>query len=180
MVTVNPLDNIKKRINSEETEAWAAVAIILKDSPNGLEILLVKRAEIPGDPWSGDMAFPGGKKSGTDANLRATVHREVLEETGINLDETVFIGTMSTVFSALRNEMSVLPILYQIKNVPEINLNSELTKYMWITLKELDCLRSVEKVKRWEGPVFKIGDDLVWGLTYRILNELLKIMKETN
>src|SRR5258706_15931093 len=39
----------------------AAVALILRDGPQGIEVLFIRRAEHPQDPWSGQMAFPGGR-----------------------------------------------------------------------------------------------------------------------
>ena len=170
-------DALVKKLSFEEAEAWAAVAIILRETGYGLETLLVKRAVVPGDPWSGDMAFPGGKKSPEDVTLRSTVHREVLEETGIDLNNAYLLGTMPTVFSALRSEMSVLPILYRWEGEPKIKLNSELTKYVWVKLEDLSYSRRVEVVKGWRGSVFRIGDDVIWGLTYRILEKLIEFTR---
>ncbi|HET7291916.1 MAG TPA: CoA pyrophosphatase, partial [Vicinamibacteria bacterium] len=33
----------------------AAVSVVLRDGPTGLEILFIRRAEHPHDPWSGQM-----------------------------------------------------------------------------------------------------------------------------
>ena len=45
-------------------------------------------------------------------------------------------------------------------------------------LKELRESRTTAKIKEWEGEVFKLGDDIIWGLTYRMLNKLLEILDE--
>ncbi|KAJ2898123.1 hypothetical protein IWW38_001489, partial [Coemansia aciculifera] len=49
------------------------------------QLLLIQRAKYPGDPWSGHIGFPGGKREPTDASDQATAEREVLEELGIDL-----------------------------------------------------------------------------------------------
>jgi 8-oxo-dGTP pyrophosphatase MutT (NUDIX family) len=63
----------------------AAVAVTLAPGPEELEVLLIRRAEHEGDPWSGHMAFPGGHHDPTDPTLAATAERETLEEVGIDL-----------------------------------------------------------------------------------------------
>ena len=60
----------------------AAVAAILRQAPSGLEVLFIKRAERDGDPWSGHMAFPGGRREPHDSDLYSTA----LRETTVRLD----------------------------------------------------------------------------------------------
>ena len=63
----------------------AAVALVLLDGPQGIEILLIKRAERADDPWSGQIALPGGRYDVGDRDLEATAVRETREETGVDL-----------------------------------------------------------------------------------------------
>ena len=173
------IERLKRRLRGVEAlDAWAAVAILLREEEDDYETLIVRRAVVQGDPWSGDMAFPGGKKAPQDKTLRDTVVREVIEETGIDLDALRYIGALPVLFSSMKPERDVLPIVYFYEGRPEIRLNSELTAYRWVHLKELRASRTTEKVKGWEGEVFKLGDDIVWGLTYRMLDNLLSLMDE--
>ncbi len=173
------IERLRRRLRSvEEVEAWAAVAILLREEVGDYETLLVKRAELSGDPWSGDMAFPGGKKAPGDGTLRDTVVREVHEETGIDLDSLTYIGALPVLFSSIRPDRDVLPIVYLYEGRPEITLNPELTAYRWVHLKELRAGRTIARVKGWEGLVFKIGGDVVWGLTYRMLDKLLELLDD--
>jgi 8-oxo-dGTP pyrophosphatase MutT (NUDIX family) len=173
------VERLKRRLRGVEAlDAWAAVAILLREEEDDYETLLVKRAVVPGDPWSGDIAFPGGKKTHQDRTLRDTVVREVSEETGIDLDSLTYIGALPIIFSSMKPDRDVLPIVYHYEGRPEIRLNPELTAYKWVHLKELRASRTMAKVKGWEGEVFKLGDDVVWGLTYRMLDKLLSLMDE--
>jgi 8-oxo-dGTP pyrophosphatase MutT (NUDIX family) len=173
------IERLKRRLRGiEALDAWAAVAILLREEEDDYETLLVKRAVVPGDPWSGDMAFPGGKKAPQDRTLRDTVVREVSEETSIDLDSLTYIGALPIIFSSMKPDRDVLPIVYLYKGRPEIRLNLELTAYMWIHLKDLRASRTTAKVKEWDGEVFKLGENVVWGLTYRMLDNLLSLMDE--
>src|SRR5438045_5900174 len=61
----------------------AAVSLVLVEGAEGAEILLIKRAERAGDPWSGQIAFPGGRRDLRDRDLVGTAMRETREETGV-------------------------------------------------------------------------------------------------
>ena len=63
----------------------AAVAVVLRDAAAGPEVLLIERARHPEDPWSGHMAFPGGRVDPGDSDTRAAAERETLEEVGLSL-----------------------------------------------------------------------------------------------
>ncbi len=180
VVLLVSVDRLKMKLHGvEELDAWAAVAILIREEVGDYETLLVKRAEVTADPWSGDMAFPGGKKSSQDITLRDTVAREVQEETGINLASLTYIGSLPLTFSSLRPKRDVLPLVYLYDGRPEIRLNPELTAYRWVHFKELRESRTTAVVKGWEGLVFKLGEDVVWGLTYRMLDTLLDLLGET-
>ena len=62
----------------------AAVALVLRQAP-ALELLLIKRSSSEDDPWSGQMALPGGRRDPADAGLQHTAIRETHEEVGLDL-----------------------------------------------------------------------------------------------
>ncbi len=172
------IDVIRNRLKTQGGEgAQAAVAILFRRGAADLDLFLVKRALVPSDPWSGDMAFPGGKRVPEDRDLMETARREVLEETGINLYETGYLGMMDTVFSTVRPGMGVLPFVFVVEDVPEITLNEELTSYLWVPLGELRESRGRAVVKKLEVPVFQVEGEVVWGLTYRMLDKLLELVE---
>ena len=74
-----------RQVESEPHFIWAAIAVTLRMGEREPELLLIKRSEHEGDPWSGHVACPGGRREPGDADLAATAMRETLEETGIDL-----------------------------------------------------------------------------------------------
>ena len=124
---------------SEEQDADAAVASLVRVEDQDLKVLFVKRVKNPADAWSGQMAFPGGKRDAKDLNLEQTVIRETLEETSINLLEgSRFLGVMDAMGGALTPKMKVLPFVVLLNHEPSIKLNEkELEGFFWISLREL-------------------------------------------
>ncbi len=173
------LEKLAKKLGKEPWEiARAAVAVMIKPTQSDLELFLAKRAEADDDPWSGDVAFPGGKKTPQDVDLVATVVREVMEETGIDLRGVKPLGFMEPLYSMVRKDLAVQPVIYVLDNYPRVRLNYELTRFFWVGLEELRKGRSEASVKGWEGPVFMVQGEVVWGLTYRMLEKLLSLLEE--
>src|SRR5688572_15001632 len=92
-----------------ETPA-AAVAAILREVPgmSAAELFFIRRAEHPQDPWSGHIAFPGGRRDPGDPNLLATAMRETLEEVGIDLSRAKLLGRLPDVPSFSRSKRANL------------------------------------------------------------------------
>jgi 8-oxo-dGTP pyrophosphatase MutT (NUDIX family) len=71
---------------------WAAVALVLVPHPDSL--LLIRRAERSGDPWSGQVGLPGGRRDPDDATLLSTAVREAVEEVGVHLPANACLGEL--------------------------------------------------------------------------------------
>jgi 8-oxo-dGTP diphosphatase len=164
---------------SEEQRANAAVAVLLKQEKEGFSILFVKRVESPSDPWSGQMAFPGGKRDDKDSSLKQTVVRETLEETGIDLlDCCRFLGVLAALGSTPRPDLRILPFVVLVEYEPSVRLNrKELEDFYWIPFKELAQSKTSVKFDFGEFPAYSVRSEVIWGLTYRILGNLFKVLK---
>jgi 8-oxo-dGTP pyrophosphatase MutT (NUDIX family) len=163
---------------TEKTDADAAVALLLRARGEDFEILLVKRVENPADFWSGQVALPGGRREISDGSLRQTAIRETFEETGIDLKRGCrFLGALKVFTSIMRN-VRVQPFVFFLEHEVSIKLNqSELEEYAWIEPESLTRNRGKAKLSFGEVPSFNVGKYVIWGLTYRILNEFLALLK---
>ena len=155
----------------------AAVAVIIDPSSQGGAILLIRRRERGDDPWSGQIAFPGGRKSLADRDLLQTAMREAMEEVGIQLKDHELLGHLPVVATRSR-AMRVLPVVFQLKSEISIHANTEVTETFWVPLKDLEKLEiGNREVKVEEGhltvPSYEYEGHVIWGLTFRILNLLL-------
>ena len=164
---------------TDEQGANAAVALLLKPKDDGLTVLFVKRVENLADPWSGQMAFPGGKRDVKDANLKQTVVRETMEETGINLlSRCRFLGVLTALSSRPRPDLRVLPFVVLLEHEPLIKLSAkELEGFVWISLDEIIKHRGSARLSFGEVPAFVVGSIVIWGLTYRMLENFLDIFQ---
>jgi 8-oxo-dGTP diphosphatase len=172
-----PIGKLSKALRplSDEQEANAAVALLLKLKRGRLYVLFVRRVQNSGDPWSGQMALPGGKREAEDRDLKETVIRETLEETNINLlYHCRFLGVMSAFQSPRQPEIKVLPFVVLTEDEPSIRLNEkELEEYLWIPVEELVRNRTKVKVSFGEFSAFIVGSTIIWGLTYRIVESFI-------
>lgn len=174
MACVDAVENLKKSLLpvSGSQDADAAVALLLKRVNQEFKVLFVRRVENPTDPWSGQIAPPGGKRDLEDKDLKQTVVRETAEETSINLLYGCrFLGVMEPLESTLRPEMKVLPFVILLEHEPSIKLNDELKRFIWISLEELARHKDTAKFNFGNFPAYIVGDIVIWGLTYRILEK---------
>ena len=167
----------------------AAVAMVLRGAPAALEVLFIERAEHPNDPWSGHMAFPGGRVDPGDAGPRAAAERETLEEVGLSLEGAERLGQLDDLEGRQAGRPAGLAIsgfVYHLPETPELELNHEVREVLWISLRELQAgERHVdfrfpsypEAMPPYPGIV--VGHPVrhvVWGLTYRFLEVFFEIV----
>ncbi len=164
---------------SEVRNADAAVALLLKLVNREFKVLLVERTESSLDPWSGQMAFPGGKRDSKDADIVDTVFRETFEETGIDLGQDCrLLGVLENVRSTVRPKLLVAPFVFLLEHEPTVVLNEELERFLWIALTRLRERVGTAKFPFGEVSAYLVERSVIWGLTYRILEKFTRILEQ--
>ncbi len=164
----------------------AAVGVILRSGEEGIEVLLIKRAEAPEDPWSGHIAFPGGRVEPDDATLTDTAIRETREEVGLDLRQGgLLLGWLEPVFprSPLVPKILIAPLVAVVDRSVTLHNGPEVEHAFWMPLGRMarEGLReTVEKVfgqKSCVWPAYSSPYGPIWGITEKILTQLLSLLE---
>ena len=167
----------------------AAVAVVLREGSSGFEVLLMRRAQRDGDPWSGDVSCPGGFEDPGDAGPAAAAIRETREELGLDLSTARLLGGLPDRPAAPWRWMapfSVTPVVFAVRGDPPLSLEpSEVASARWIPLGLVADRRNHEGFwfpwrpgQRWPVRVpvrvarVRHLDFAVCGLTFNVLRAL--------
>jgi 8-oxo-dGTP pyrophosphatase MutT (NUDIX family) len=181
------LENPGKKLEGQEYLLLpkAAVAMILKqDTHNEITVLLLKRKTSEKDPWSGHMAFPGGRMKESDFQMINTAKRETFEETRIDLGKYEYLGSLDELPPGNRS-VTVTPFVFFVQEEVEVKIEArEITDHVWIPLaffsdKRNSAMHRVETmgaVREVESFPY-LGKYIVWGMTLRVINDFLSKIK---
>jgi 8-oxo-dGTP pyrophosphatase MutT (NUDIX family) len=166
----------------------AAVAIVLAPSHDGadaLSLLVLRRSEREGDPWSGHMALPGGHVHPSDADLLHTARRETLEEVGIDLSDAELLGQLDDLGPMNTSEIAVRPFVFWISTQRSVSLSDEVAEVLWVSLDALasDALKTTREVAirgaMLRVAAYVIDERVVWGMTFNLLQRFLSEVLST-
>lgn len=166
--------------------AQAAVLLMLRPT-HPLELLLIERAEKEGDPWSGHMALPGGRREGRDANLLSTALRETDEETGIAVPEAHVLGGLDELRPTARRRfaITIAPFVAAVPlDAEPVPAPAEVETALWVPLPHLASDEAVDEVLiELEGepfslPALSYQEYVIWGLTHRILTGFMDLARD--
>ena len=168
----------------------AAVALILQLRDGELGVFMIKRSEREGDPWSGQMAFPGGRMEEDDRHGLDTARRETEEEIGLYLGaQEPCIGRLSDINAVnkrFRNGLLVTPYVFHLKRGVNFHPNGEVAEVVWVPLEFLiDTDNRTEMVWEKAGikvrlPCYFYEGRRIWGLSLLMLDELMDIVDGTS
>ena len=174
-----------RRVARDPHHHEAAVAVVVRPAAD-LEILFIRRTEREGDPWSGHIAFPGGRRSVTDRGLDITAIRETEEETGIALrGDGALLGPLDEVEPGTRRlpPFVIAPFVAVVAPdtiaVPDPR---EVVHAAWIPLRVLRdpqarsemVIRRADVEHRFPSIIWE--DYVIWGLTFRVVERFLEAL----
>ena len=176
-------------IEAEGPARYAAIALVMRPSTEGEpELLMIKRAELEHDPWSGHIACPGGRREPTDRDLEHTAIRETWEETGIDLStDGLVLGTLDDISPRTPTlpPLVIRPFVAVVK--PEVTIveSPEVAAAFWVPMASIRATESwgralvaIRGVGEREVDVFRHGEYTVWGLTHRALTQFVRLFAE--
>ncbi len=183
------IDFVKEKLGLHEPQrkkelgvSQAAVAVVLRERLGTTEVLLIERALRDGDPWSGHMAFPGGRIEPGDSSTRSAASRETLEEVGVALAEAEYLGRVADRVGnpRIQSRLIISAHAFHLQDEqPFVLEESEVQSAFWFPLAEM---HSAERLIDYEVPqmpkvrfpgilVGEPGRHIVWGLTYGFLED---------
>ena len=191
------IESIKTALADREGRAFdsaekrASVALMLRTNEarrsehvSGTEVFIIRRARNERDPWSGHMAFPGGRHEPTDTDLSFTARRETHEETGLQIASHEQLGKIDDVQGRSKGRSIGLVISCYVFGVGESGfatpaLNYEVDECFWVPI---EWFTDPDRQMRYQPPQphtdeyagVRITDDpadVVWGLTYRFMTD---------
>lgn len=181
-----------RKIISRSWSKRAAVNLIVDDvSFDTAAVLMIQRARYEGDPWSGHMAFPGGRQEKVDISTLETAKRETFEELGFDMDAPIsrrldlrFLGRLSDRYARQRGNpihLVITPYVFSLRQRPALTLNYEVADTFWIPLKYFADFRERKQFsfsyagKKIALPCYQYGEEQrVWGLSLEMIDELLR------
>ena len=180
MTTLPGVEAIAARIAAHEARAapstWAATALVLGEGDRGPQVAFIRRVSRDGDPWSGDMALPGGKVDPGDLTPEAAAIRETAEEVGLGLGTS--IGRLDDVEGRSFAKSVACAVFTLPTTPPLVPERGEVAEAVWLPLADLADPGS-RTWHRYGGVVpfrsITVGEYMIWGLTHRILTNFFAV-----
>ena len=182
------LDDVRRALGSRRPKTVrgcrAAVAVVCCERAGALHLLFIERAQRAGDPWSGHLAFPGGRLEADDPGPRAAAERETREEVGLDLGPEEYLGRLDDL-ATVTTSMRVAAFVYGIAGQPPLRTDDEVEEAFWYPLAELleperRALREFEhRGERDFWPSIDLrrpGSPFLWGVTYRFVGRLAELL----
>jgi 8-oxo-dGTP pyrophosphatase MutT (NUDIX family) len=165
---LNTNDPVATRIADRQ----AAVLVLLKDTIDGPEVVLLQRSSALRD-HPGEIAFPGGSRESTDRDPAATALREAAEEIGLNPSSVDPLLTLPRLHIGVSDfdVTAVVALWRQPGRVYPVN-PAETHRVLTVALPDLDNPDRWHQYQcnDWTGPAAFLDDGArLWGYTAEIL-----------
>ncbi len=183
LLRATPIGVLKPVFEHKLPPKPGSVLMLLYPAENSIKFPLTKRTDYLG-AHGGQISLPGGKSEPGESYLE-TALRECEEEIGVSRQAVTMIGRLSDFFVIPSNFM-VVPVIGAIHERPRYIADPvEVDRILEGDLYDLirnDAVKRKEivaaKQYRMMAPHFEIDDEIIWGATAMILNELRTILRE--
>ncbi|MEX2550699.1 MAG: CoA pyrophosphatase [Nitriliruptoraceae bacterium] len=170
-------DHVPEAVPDARRHRWeAATALVLAPGAQDVEVAIIERSRRDGDRWSGQLAFPGGRRDPDDQHLAATAIRETREEVGIHLGDP--IARIAEQRARVRPGLVacygfVLPTRPALTRQP-----SEVADAWWVPLGSLSDPANATHVRRAGArfPAIDVQGRALWGLTLILLERFAALV----
>lgn len=171
----------------EPAPSQAAVAMILAAGAAELEVCFIRRAERAGDPWSGQVAFPGGRASPGDVDAMAVAERETWEEVGLRLHRDHRLGALPVrAVTRPQAELTLSPFVYYLGGAAQqqavVREIREVAEVFWVPLGHLRADHAATELEYPVGgvpsifPGIRFNQHVIWGLTLSVLDSFFDLV----
>ncbi len=163
----------------------ASVAALLAPGEGGPDLWFILRAARDGDPWSGQVALPGGRMDAADPDSLHTAVRETREELGVDLEGAEVLGALDDLapLTGLPN-LVVHPWAFWVPEIGPLTPSPrEVAEVFTVPLRDLVAGAGRTRfVLDWKGQSRELacvwvptpaGPARLWGMTLRIVDDLL-------
>ncbi len=165
----------------------ASVAVLLRYRQDDPSVLLMQRAKRADDRWSGHVSFPGGREEDHDRDLVETAIRETREEVGVDLERSArYLGRLDGLNAVGKGKilpMTITPHVFLETRASRIELGPEAAAAFWLPLGRafsgaLDHQHELAMgPARMKFPAWRYEGRVIWGLTYRMLYDFLRVVE---
>ena len=129
----------------------------------------------------GEVSFPGGRHEPGDADLVHTALRETFEEIGLAPGAVRIAGALRPT-PTIATGYAIYPFVGVIEPVSRWTISpTEVASVLELTLADLRAGYDRRRLQRRGLPIrtdtFLVGDELIWGATARILQDLLERLR---
>ncbi len=177
------LANQQPKLLPANNRGHAAVTVVLREGSTSPEILFIIRAEHDQDPWSGNIAFPGGRLNSERESPQQAAERETFEELTLDLGEARLLGRLNDLYGATMPVL-VSCFVYQLLEPARLQPNHEVSTIFWCPLAQLlEPERQEQRTffyrdeERTHPVVDLLGPQkpLLWGITYRLIRSFFQL-----
>ncbi|MBN1334733.1 MAG: CoA pyrophosphatase [Deltaproteobacteria bacterium] len=163
----------------------AAVAAVIGPGP---DLLFIRRTVQAGDPWSGQVAFPGGRAEAGDPDPVSVAVRETLEEVGLDLSSARLLGPLpvQVTLPHLPVRLAVHPFVFGLPQRVALCTSDEVARVLWLPLEDLLSGRGRGTLRwHWQGvgvdlPCVRLDGERLWGMTLLMVDDLLDRLRDVS